>query len=441
MNRPRTRVSGRSNAAAAAWSGPFLHDHGEWGVRGMKKSALMDSGVRDLADIEGGVPSRAECRRLLSRFAVPDGVGVHSEMVAELARILAVYLNRSGFSLRTDLIVSAGLLHDILRDASDGLDAGACLIRQLGFVRVAEVISSIVKESANDPPLPDEADLIFLADRCMEGDRVVPLHQQYRQVMDRFSAHPEIFNAACWQLNRAETIKRRVENILGRTMEEILQRHRRNLQAALSSGPRDLYLVCHGAVHEGNEGGRFLGQTDLPLARGGREQVEQLGRELSDVRFSAVFCSDLTQSSETAEIIAKPHCVSPGRMKELREVSLGRWEGLSRAEVARRWPGASAEWSGDLMQFRPPAGESLMDCTMRVIPAFYQILRENRGDVLVVGHEMVNRIILCQAMGISAERLFEFRQEHGCVNVIGVEDSAFTLKVLNRCSRRIEGLQ
>lgn len=387
------------------------------------------------------VPSREQCRRLLSRFAVPDEVLAHSEIVAELARILAIYLNGSGFSLRTDLIVSAGLLHDILWDASDGLEAGACLLRQLGYAGVANVLTSLVKSGATDPPLPDEADLVFFADRYIEKDRPVPLAEQYRRAVDRFGACPEILNATCRRLNRAEAIKRRVENILGHEMGEIVRKHRRNLQAALSSGPRDLYLVCHGAIQDGRESGRFLGQANLPLTRSGRKRAEQLGRDLATVRFSAVFCSDLTQSSETAEIIARPHCVRPGRMRELREVSFGRWEGLSHLEIACRYPGAEDERVGDLMHFRPPGGESLMDCTIRVIPAFYRILREHRGNILVVGHETVNRIILCQAMGISAERLFEFGQEHGCVNIIGVEDSAFTLRVLNRCVERAGGIQ
>ena len=407
----------------------------------MSGNTLRNSGGRQHADAGGDVPSRAQCRRLLSRFAVPDEVLVHSEMAAEFARILAVYLNRSGFSLRTDLVVSAGLLHDILWDAADGLGAGASLLRQLGHGNVANILSSIVKSSANSPPLPDEADLVFFAHRYIERDRPVPLSEQYCRALDRFASWPEILNAVCRQLNRAETVKRRVENILGHGVEEIVQKHRRNLQAAVSSGPRDLYLVCHGSVQEGGEGGRFQGQADLALARSGREQAEQLGRELAAVRFSSIFCSDLARSFETAEIIARPHCVHPRRIGELREVSFGRWEGLSRAELAVRYPGAAEERECDLMHFRPPEGESLMDCTMRIIPALYQILRENRGNVLVVGHETVNRIILCQAMGISAERLFEFRQDQGCVNIVGVEDSAFTVKVLNRCVKRVDGIQ
>jgi len=434
---------GDSSTLLVALSGGRSSPDGRVVVAGetMKSNALGNREGRDFTDSAGDIPTREECRNLLSRFAVSEEVVAHSEMVAEFARILAIYLNRAGLDLRVDLIVSAGLLHGIVRGTSDDAEAGACLLRQLGYVRVANILSLIVKVGANGPRLLDESDLVYFADRYIEKDRPMPLGEQYRLALERFAAYPEILNAACRRLNHAVIIKRRIENILGWSVGEIVRKHRKGLQAAASNGPRDIYLLRHGAIRQESGGGRRPGQSDLSLSPAGRRQAEELSRDLGAVRFSAVYCSDLRQSFETAAIVAEPHCLHPRKMEELREVSFGLWEGLSSAEVSCRYPRLMSERESDVFRFRPPDGESYMDCVLRVISALYRILCENRGNVLVVGHETVNRIILCQAAGVSAERLFDFKQDYGCLNVIGVEDSVFTLKVLNRWRNWVGNIQ
>ena len=69
------------------------------------------------------------------------------------------------------------------------------------------------------------------------------------------------------------------------------------------------------------------------------------------------------------------------------------------AEVQARYP---AEWQRrekDLVTFRPPAGESFTDFSVRIAPVFNQIVQELEGDILIVAHAGVNRVILCQVWG------------------------------------------
>jgi len=46
---------------------------------------------------------------------VPEGTAAHCRMVAELARALAIELNRAGFHIDLDLVTAAGFLHDIAK--------------------------------------------------------------------------------------------------------------------------------------------------------------------------------------------------------------------------------------------------------------------------------------------------------------------------------------
>lgn len=75
-----------------------------------------------------------------------------------------------------------------------------------------------------------------------------------------------------------------------------------------------------------------------------------------------------------------------------------------------------------------------MDCTLRVIPALYDMLHSSRGNLLIVGHRMLNRILLSQALGKSLGNLFEIDQACGCLNVIRYSDFTFDVKVLNEIS-------
>jgi probable phosphoglycerate mutase len=175
----------------------------------------------------------------------------------------------------------------------------------------------------------------------------------------------------------------------------------------------------------------LIGQLDLPLTAWGRMQADQLMEALRDAPLTAILCSDLVRSVGTAEIIAAPHgldCISRG---DLREISLGEWEGRSFEGIRRDQPGEFSERGRDMLHYRTPGGESFLECAFRVIGAFYDILHSTRGDILIVGHAGVNRIILSQALGRSLDELFDIRQDHGCLNMIGFRNQVFEVKLLN----------
>jgi len=84
---------------------------------------------------------------------------------------------------------------------------------------------------------------------------------------------------------------------------------------------------------------RFIGQVDLPLSDAGRKQAASLRDELAGVNSSGIFSSDLERSVSTARIICGKRRLEPVARRDLREISLGAWEGLTFDEVRRRYPG------------------------------------------------------------------------------------------------------
>lgn len=195
--------------------------------------------------------------------------------------------------------------------------------------------------------------------------------------------------------------------------------------------PVILYLVRHGAIVSVN-GKSFIGQTDLPLSEEGIAQACALRDWLEPVAFSRVLSSDLARTRHTAAILAADFS---GRRVEaipaLREIDLGDWEGLSFDEVRSRFPEEYAARGRDLENWRPPRGESFADCRARVNVALAAILANSQGNVLLVGHAGVNRLILCSALGIPLQNLNRLGQDYGCLNIIEYGPDGARVRLMN----------
>jgi len=193
-----------------------------------------------------------------------------------------------------------------------------------------------------------------------------------------------------------------------------------------------IYLLRHGALGAGRRD-RFIGQLDLPLAPDGIAQAEALGEVLRERPIDAIYCSDLARSQQTAKIIAGQTAIPIEVCSALREISLGDWEGLSRREVAARFPADYAARGDDLENYRVPGGESFADCRQRVLTAWEEILRGGGGGqrIVVVGHAGVNRLLLCQLLARPVASLFDIAQDYGCVNVIEHSAPGLCVSLIN----------
>ncbi len=180
---------------------------------------------------------------------------------------------------------------------------------------------------------------------------------------------------------------------------------------------KTLYLARHGEIDTGNKK-RYIGQTDLPLNEVGRVQAARLRDELAGIKLSRVFCSDLARSVSTASIICEEQGLKPVIVRDLREIDMGSWDGLTFEEVCRLYPGEFERRGDDIINYLPPGGESFARCAARVLSVLDEILASARGSILIVGHKGVNRIIISRAKGIPLEEMFEIPQEYGCLEQI-----------------------
>jgi probable phosphoglycerate mutase len=182
---------------------------------------------------------------------------------------------------------------------------------------------------------------------------------------------------------------------------------------------RAVLLIRHGMVCEEDQA-RILGAADAPMCAAGEAQIRELAARLRPrLAPDAIYCSDLSRSRRTAELLSGGPAVPIRVRPALREIDMGVWQGLSLREVAERQPEEYAARGRDIANFRPPGGESFADLASRVLPCWRDLVEDGETQVVAIaGHAGVNRVVLCHLLGAPLANLFRIAQHPGCVNVV-----------------------
>ncbi len=199
-----------------------------------------------------------------------------------------------------------------------------------------------------------------------------------------------------------------------------------------------IYLLRHGEI-ESDGTRRFIGRTDPPLSGQGRNQARFWRDVFSEKVFTGIFCSDLVRSTDTARIILENRTEKPQPLTDLREIDLGEWDGLTMAEVRELHPAAWRKRGEELATFRPPGGESFGDLQARVLRIFDRIAEKCMGDVLIVAHAGVNRVLLCRLLSMDLAHLFRLEQDYACLNLIDTARRPFRAALMNLTPERASG--
>lgn len=144
-----------------------------------------------------------------------------------------------------------------------------------------------------------------------------------------------------------------------------------------------LVLARHGRT-AWNAVGRWQGQADPPLDDEGRRQAADLARSLDGTGIGAIVSSDLARAAETACIVGEHLDLPVTEDPRLREIDVGSWSGLTRAEVAERFPEGFAQWQAGAIGHDGETREALAE---RVVAALVDVAARHPGaTVLVVTH-------------------------------------------------------
>ena len=193
-----------------------------------------------------------------------------------------------------------------------------------------------------------------------------------------------------------------------------------------------LYIARHGQV-VGHDRFPAYGHTDVDITDVGKSQMEQLAERLRLTNIAAIYSSDLKRAVKGARIIACYHDVPHHALPEFRELYFGDWEGMTLEEIRKRFPDELERRKTDLMNFQAPGdGESMYALSKRVMACLQNILEEHKGnDFLLVVHGGVNRVILCDALGIDLSKAGGIHQDYGCLNIIDYFSDSTLVRLVN----------
>lgn len=201
-----------------------------------------------------------------------------------------------------------------------------------------------------------------------------------------------------------------------------------------------LLIVRHGATAN-NLQARYTGQADVPLSLLGERQAGALAERLKGERFDVVVTSDLRRARSTAEAVAR-HLDAPLlEDSALREIAMGAWEGLTHAEALERFPQECTAWEADPLRNAPPGGETLSDFAARIERALkgcYE--RYPEGRVLWVTHGGLIGVLLCQLLGMSLNRRWQFRRDNAALNQLEIGPDWAVVTTLND-TEHLRGLE
>ena len=135
--------------------------------------------------------------------------------MAAVGGTIAEHLNSRGLRIHLGLVNAACLLHDIARGEKDHPAKGRQIVAALGYPAVAEIIACHMELPEEYAPGINACSLVYLADKMVRGDQLVPLETRREEMLARHRDNPAARQAIERRMAAALRIRDQVEKITG----------------------------------------------------------------------------------------------------------------------------------------------------------------------------------------------------------------------------------
>lgn len=192
-----------------------------------------------------------------------------------------------------------------------------------------------------------------------------------------------------------------------------------------------IVLVRHGRT-EWNKGQIFRGTADVPLDEHGRKEAACAGEWLKEETFHAAYCSPLSRTVETAQIILKSHGLSVQHHPDLIDLNYGDWQGTSLQDVKKLYPDLYRQWEEAPHKVTFPRGEGLDAVRKRSFSAIREIVSKHKGQtVLVAAHRVVNKVLIAALLGLDNSHFWEIGQDTAALNEFVFQNNRWICRLIN----------
>ncbi|MCP4022117.1 MAG: NTP transferase domain-containing protein [Desulfobacteraceae bacterium] len=192
--------------------------------------AVHDRGILLDADDEEGyrkvckkwslldTPDKEECLSIINTLLPrDDSVRSHLANVSFWALRIA---NAVRDDVDTNLVIASALLHDICRKEENHAQAGANLIRGIGFESVSHIIAQHMDIQLDGGDNIQEKEIVYFADKICNGHTLdLNYHQRFAQCLKKW---PWALNSILKRYENTKCIQTRIESSAKKSIEEIL---------------------------------------------------------------------------------------------------------------------------------------------------------------------------------------------------------------------------
>jgi len=163
----------------------------------------------------------------------------------------------------------------------------------------------------------------------------------------------------------------------------------------------EIYIVRHG-ITESNKKRIYMGRSQEGLAPEGIAQAENLGKSLLHLGIKRIYSSPMYRALETASIIANTLKVPVEIKRDLAEMELGIWAGLTEEEVSKKFPEDYRQWNTIPQDFVLAGREPLITVQQRALKAMAHIKERNgESPALAVTHVAIVRCLILYYQGLN----------------------------------------
>ncbi len=181
------------------------------------------------------IPDYNRCCKLLEQYEVPEHIVEHSQQVAIISLCLRDGLAAQGINFSRELLLSAGLLHDIAKMASiengrDHAGLGAEWLDLEGYPEIAEIVRNHVRlETDLDGPVVAK-EIIYYADKRVRHVEIVSVLDRMVDLRRRYGVNSPSLTRLQDLEDLTLAVEKKIFKWLDFPPEEVLQRcHGKNL--------------------------------------------------------------------------------------------------------------------------------------------------------------------------------------------------------------------
>ena len=176
-------------------------------------------------------------------------------------------------------------------------------------------------------------------------------------------------------------------------------------------------LLARHAETDGNRREVYLGSRDEDLNKNGVAQAEKLALRLKDYKIDLLISSDLKRARKTAESIDKYHKLGIEICSEIRERSVGVFEGRPKIELLK----AVGRSGKEFHEYKPKNGESCTEVKARVVPLLKKLIKENSDKtVLMVSHSGVILELLFYLTKLPRSEYVRLKHDRAALTIIDI---------------------